>query len=58
MDEIRKRDITTLAAGIIGTVARFEQITAVEHYTDTQTAWDILRAVKKDAQKILRKVRS
>ena len=58
MDEIRKRDVIILAAGIVGTVDAFDKRTLVDSYTDTGEAWEILRAIKKDAQKILRKVRT
>jgi hypothetical protein len=57
MNDVAKRDIAALAGGIIGTVAAFEQQASAQHYTDTGEAWDILRALKRDAQKILRKVK-
>lgn len=57
VSDVAKRDIITLAAGIIGTVAAFEQQTSAQQYTDTGEAWDILHTIKQDAQRILRKVK-
>jgi hypothetical protein len=50
--------IAILAGGIIGTIAAFEQRTLRDEYTDTGEAWEILRALKKDAQMILRTLRA
>ena len=58
MNEIQKRDVITLAAGIVGTVGALEQDKARQPWLLSTETWEILRAIKRDAQKILRKVRT
>lgn len=57
MNDIQKRTITALAKGIAGTIAHFEQQCARQQYTDTGEAWDILRALQQDAERIRRAAR-
>ena len=58
MDDIQKRDITTLAQGIAGTIAHFEVQCARQQYVNPKEALEIMRAIQQDAERIRRKVRS
>ena len=57
MNDVQKRDIATLAQGIAGTIAHFEVQCARQQHTDTGEVWEILRAIREDAERIRRKVR-